>query len=377
MKLFGRGKESSREPSPDRASVGETSQGGDKPRRNLKSRVGDKNRWYWKFAQQRLPGWAPILTGNGVVLYFLGTMLVCLAFGLPILIGSINVKEYSVRYDDAGPFSGQSRLQRVDTLAATGGAGVPLSVSLTVVKRMEPPIYVFFEVKKYYQNHKRYVRSRNDKQMGSVTSTTAGSSCAPEQYVNGSGNGALPADGNIDPCGLIAWSFFNDTYSLTRASGSAVNVDETDLAWSFDRNHLYGAVTPVNYNIYPDQRGGNTSSTVLNKNEHLMVWLRPGAKPDIRKLWGKINSPIAAGTVLNVAVQNRYDTYHWGGAKSLILSTNSWVGGKNLFLGVVYLVVAGLALIAALAFLICYHLGAIRRRNFGDLNELSWNRKAQ
>lgn len=44
----------------------------------------------------------------------------------------------------------------------------------------------------------------------------------------------------------------------------------------------------------------------------------------------------------------------------LVLTTNSWVGGKNLFLGVVYLVVAGLAFIAALGFLICYHLGAIR-----------------
>jgi len=27
------------------------------------------------------------------------------------------------------------------------------------------------------------------------------------------------------------------------------------------------------------------------------------------------NLEFGAGTVLNVAVQNRYDTYHWGGAK--------------------------------------------------------------
>ena len=46
--------------------------------------------------------------------------------------------------------------------------------------------------------------------------------------------------------------------------------------------------------------------------------------------------------------------------QSLVLTTNSWVGGKNLFLGVVSLVVAGLAFIAALGFLICYHLGAVR-----------------
>jgi hypothetical protein len=263
------------------------------------------------------------------------------------------------------------------TLAATGGAGLQLSVPLTVVKRMEPPIYVFYEVQKFYQNHKRYVRSRNDNQMGGDTSATAGSSCEPERYVNGSANANLPNDGNINPCGLIAWSFFNDTYSLATSSGSAVPIDESNLAWSFDRNHLYGAVQPVNYNTYPAQRGGNTSVVDINQNEHLMVWLRPGAKPTIRKLWGRINTPIAAGTVLTVTVQNRYDTYRWGGAKRLVLTTNSWVGGKNLFLGVVYLVVAGLAFISALGFLICYHLGAIRRRKFGDLNELSWNRKAR
>ena len=61
--------------------------------------------------------------------------------------------------------------------------------------------------------------------------------------------------------------------------------------------------------------------------------------------------------------------------QKLILSTNSWVGGRNLFLGIIYLVVAGLAFIAALAFLFCYHLGFIGRRGFGDLNRLSWNRK--
>ncbi len=48
MKLFGRGKKGpSREPSPDRVSNGEASQGGDKRKRNLKDRLGDKNRYAW------------------------------------------------------------------------------------------------------------------------------------------------------------------------------------------------------------------------------------------------------------------------------------------------------------------------------------------
>lgn len=46
-----------------------------------------------------------------------------------------------------------------------------------------------------------------------------------------------------------------------------------------------------------------------------------------------------------------------------------------MFLGIIYIVVAGLAFLVALGFLLCYHLGFIGRRKFGDLNHLSWNRK--
>ena len=48
-----------------------------------------------------------------------------------------------------------------------------------------------------------------------------------------------------------------------------------------------------------------------------------------------------------------------------MLSTNSWMGGKNLFLGVAYLVVGGLSFVTALSFLIAHYtgcFGALRRR---------------
>ena len=53
------------------------------------------------------------------------------------------------------------------------------------------------------------------------------------------------------------------------------------------------------------------------------------------------------------------------------------MGGKNLFLGVCYLVVAGIALLVSVGFLITYHLGCaglVKRRKFGDVSQLSWNR---
>jgi hypothetical protein len=74
-------------------------------------------------------------------------------------------------------------------------------------------IYVYYELNKFYQNHKRYVRSRDDNQL--AKGGTGSAECAPQQYVNGTLDPSLPHDGAINPCGLIAWSFFNDSFSAS------------------------------------------------------------------------------------------------------------------------------------------------------------------
>ena len=71
-------------------------------------------------------------------------------------------------------------------------------------------MYVYYELGNYYQNHKRYVRSRDDNQMAGKD---AGSGkCAPQQYVGGNPDPSLPNGGEVTPCGLIAWSQFNDSF---------------------------------------------------------------------------------------------------------------------------------------------------------------------
>ena len=69
-------------------------------------------------------------------------------------------------------------------------------------------VYVYYHLHSFYQNHKRYVRSRNDAQLAGKT-TAPGVKCQPEQFLGG--NQAQP----INPCGLIAWSLFNDSFTAT------------------------------------------------------------------------------------------------------------------------------------------------------------------
>lgn len=61
-----------------------------------------------------------------------------------------------------------------------------------------------------------------------------------------------------------------------------------------------------------------------------------------------------AGSTVAVRVVNRYNTYDYGGAKHVVLSENSWVGGKNNFLGILLIVLGALALLIAFAFFIAY-----------------------
>ena len=72
-------------------------------------------------------------------------------------------------------------------------------------------------------------------------------------------------------------------------------MQESNLAWSFDQNHLYADYLATNFNNIPATRGGNTSTVPINTDQHLMVWMRVGAAATIRKLYAVIHTDIPAG----------------------------------------------------------------------------------
>ena len=63
--------------------------------------------------------------------------------------------------------------------------------------------------------------------------------CKPED----TGANWLP----IVPCGLIAWSLFNDTYSFSRNSQN-LTVNKKGISWKSEREHKFGKdVYPKNF----------------------------------------------------------------------------------------------------------------------------------
>merc|ERR1712146_661264 len=78
---------------------------------------------------------------------------------------------------------------------------------------------------------------------------------------------------------------------------------------------------------------------------------------------GKFRQGIPGDSIINVTIDHRWPVRQFDGEKHIVLSTMSWMGGKNLFLGVAYLVLGGLLELAAM-FFVCIRV--LHPRKLGD-----------
>ena len=94
------------------------------------------------------------------------------------------------------------------------------TIEVEVKEKMAAPIYVYLVLEDFYQNHKRYVRSVSYDQLhGESPGITSLAECRPQRALP-EGVDDAPNDGTINPCGLIAWSFANDTITDFQVRGS-------------------------------------------------------------------------------------------------------------------------------------------------------------
>jgi len=117
---------------------------------------------------------------------------------------------------------------------------------------------------------------------------------------------------------------------------------------------------------------------------HNLSFSHNAALPKFHKLYRIIHQPIPAGSY-HVNATNVYPVSQFDGKKAIYISTTSWLGGRNDFLGLAYIVIGGLCIVLAIVFLLKHlispryvtNLGKgfseMYRRPLGDLSYMRYD----
>ena len=165
------------------------------------------------------------------------------------------VEEFKVQYDahdNPHPDCG---------INTTANAKTPCSISFTTKKDMQAPVLVYYEIENFYQNHRQYSRSRDNYQLaGSITQDSLSAQlCDPLNFL-----GSI----KLNPCGLMANTFFNDIIKLRSgpldAEGIALSMLEDGIAWQSDIDYKFKQPDGFNYELCPD---GTDVTTCCNGDQ--------------------------------------------------------------------------------------------------------------
>ncbi|KAM8721664.1 hypothetical protein ACLKA7_007524 [Drosophila subpalustris] len=326
------------------------------------------------FKQQRLPAWQPVLTARTVLPTFFVIGVLFIPIGVVLLHFSNTANELIIDYTRCQQVGGSQTC--ADILKNTTGSKCLCQLNFTLTADFTGDVYMYYGLTNYYQNHRRYVKSRDDEQLLGRLSQTPSSDCTPFAYTD---------EGKpIAPCGAIANSLFNDTLTLSQ-DGVKIDLLNTGIAWPSDKRvkfrnpegnltkALEGFAKPLFWQTSLDELDVSNPENNGFQNEDLIVWMRTAALPSFRKLYRRLDQTknqftkgLKAGNY-TLDINYNYPVISFDGTKRMILSTTSVLGGKNPFLGIAYIVVGAICVTLGLA-LLFIHMRCSRSSNMEMMN---------
>lgn len=352
------------------------------------------------FRQQRLKAWQPILTPKTVIPLLFVLAAIFAPLGIAIIYFTYNVENIVIDYSGCGSLQSSSyesvpssrldwhfrssstnpdiKWKVVNSTDSDGDLSQTCFVQFTLPVDLSPPLYMYYKLTRFYQNHRKYVESYDAGQLAgkAVPPQSLSTNCAPLSKRHNKA---------IYPCGLILNSLFNDTFSnpiLLNAKSSSNNetyeMSQNDISWSSDINHRFkktqynasDVIPPPNWAKMFPQGYNDTNMPDLSQWQHLQNWMRTAALPTFFKLYAKNTTAIMSSGTYEVQIGLNYPVTIFGGTKSLVITTNSILGGRNMSLGIIYFIVAVLCLVCGIVFFLQY---LIKPRRIGEHNFLQGN----
>lgn len=339
------------------------------------------------FKQQKLSAWQPILTAGTVLPTFFLIGVAFIPVGIGLLISSFQVQEHEIDYTTCKRQESNettSQLLCSEFIAKNPNQECVCHVNFTLENDFRRDVFIYYGLINFYQNHRRYVKSRDDRQL--LGKIRAGQSCEPFRYRKD------PSDGInkiIMPCGAIANSYFSDQFTLERLVKDANNelhfravpFHMTGISWATDKKNKFrnppfppgsnnlalafnGTIKPKNWEkpIYElDEKDSNNNGL---QNEGLIVWMRTAAFPTFRKVYARIAHDKRDNDVdyqdslpkgdYRLTINYTFPVAEFKGKKRFIISNTSWLGGRNPFIGAVYIFVGIISMVLSAVFLLIH-----------------------
>ncbi|EIM92949.1 Lem3/Cdc50 [Stereum hirsutum FP-91666 SS1] len=347
------------------------------------------------FKQQRMKAWQPVLTPKTVLSTLFNVALSLAPIGGLLIWGSGQVTEMTFDYTQCDSAGGNaSSLQdaitnhAIDNPTPVGTAPVyafftndsaaigeqhQCIIQFEIPYDIKPTVLLYYKLTGFHQNHRRYMLSSDPDQLRGKwrsTSDLQKGKCDPVARVTYSDE---TAPKGIYPCGLIANSMFNDSFSnLTEVEQSSSSsesntyiLSESGIVWPGEEkryvetpgNNISELVPPPNWALkYPNGYTSDNPPPNLRADVHLQVWMRTAGLSTFHKLWARNDHDVLRQGTYQITVFMNYPVKSYSGTKSIVISTVSWVGGKNPFLGWLYVATSATFFLIAIAGTVRYVL---------------------
>lgn len=316
-----------------------------------------------KWKQLDVWAWKPILDETYVIVILFAITALFLPVALYIRHENQLVHEFTTRYDNVGNCS---IIENSDQYPGS------CEVTINIEDDMNPPVFFYYEVREFFQTHRLYLQSREEDQLtGKELSNTE--NC--KQKSSG-------RDGKtLVPCGLVAYSFFNDMFkgTLETPEGRMIDLCQNctdgqeqwadpnswsadDIAWDWDKKKFQHKALSDDMTAWSDLSEKQNRSLPRVDNEDFIVWMRPAVSKNFRKLHRKlvyeengIQRGLKKGDKLHVNVRTWFRVHAFNGEKHVVVSDVSRLGGQNSALWIMYLITGVSSFLAGFFFLATFY----------------------